>query len=306
MFVKGLSNTCRVSVVTEPGLVRIGELSRRVGVSEHVLRAWERRYRLLQPTRSAGGYRLYSAADEQRVRRMQQLLDAGLSAAEAAQAASAGGDVPGPAAVPPRTQLDIVRARLAAALTGMDEPAAQRVLDSLFLELTVETALREVVLPCLRDIGTGWQRGDLTIGQEHFASQIIRGRLLALARGWGEGAGRRALLACPPDEHHDLALLAFGVVLHRRGWGVSYLGTDTPVESIADALTRTRCDVVVLAAIDPARFTAVRSEITELAGRTRVLLAGPGADAAVAADLGAAVLAADPVTAAETLSSRPQ
>src|SRR4029453_9622643 len=67
-------------------MIRIGELSRRLGVSEHVLRAWERRYGLLRPTRSAGGYRLYSDADELRIRRMQAHLARGLSAAEAATA----------------------------------------------------------------------------------------------------------------------------------------------------------------------------------------------------------------------------
>ena len=71
-------------VASEAGVLRIGELSRRVGVSGHVLRAWESRYGLLSPTRSSGGYRLYSAADEYRVRRMKTLIADGLSAGEAA------------------------------------------------------------------------------------------------------------------------------------------------------------------------------------------------------------------------------
>ena len=87
-------------------LLRIGELSRRLGVSDHVLRAWESRYGLLQPVRSAGGFRLYSEADARRVRRMQAHLARGLSAAEAAQAVlgediGAGAD-PGRAAGPHR------------------------------------------------------------------------------------------------------------------------------------------------------------------------------------------------------------
>src|SRR3954465_7040535 len=74
--------------------LRIGELSRRVGVSDHLLRAWETRYGLLRPSRSTGGYRLYSEADADRIRRMQAHLAAGLSAAEAAQAVLAeAGDV---------------------------------------------------------------------------------------------------------------------------------------------------------------------------------------------------------------------
>src|SRR3954451_9799875 len=78
--------------------LRIGELSRRVGVSDHLLRAWETRYGLLHPSRSTGGYRLYSEADADRIRRMKGHLAAGLSAAEAANAvrAESGGASVGP------------------------------------------------------------------------------------------------------------------------------------------------------------------------------------------------------------------
>ena len=58
--------------------VRIGELSRRVGVSAELLRAWERRYGLLRPERSSGGFRLYGREDEERVRLMQGHLEAGV------------------------------------------------------------------------------------------------------------------------------------------------------------------------------------------------------------------------------------
>src|SRR5687767_5071047 len=89
--VKLLSNVCRVPVVTssgdDPAVLRIGELARRVAVREDLLRAWERRYGLLKPVRSPGGFRLYSTADEQRVRRMQDHLAQGLAAAQAARAA---------------------------------------------------------------------------------------------------------------------------------------------------------------------------------------------------------------------------
>src|SRR5438046_10622850 len=72
---------------TPSPMVRIGELGRRLGVSDHVLRAWERRYGLLRPVRTTGGFRLYSEADLDRVRRMQAYLAQGLSAAQAARAA---------------------------------------------------------------------------------------------------------------------------------------------------------------------------------------------------------------------------
>ena len=82
--VKSLSKVCTLSSMSEAAQLRIGELARRTGVATELLRAWERRYGLLSPTRTEAGYRLYSAADVSRVRRMRDLLATGLSAKEAA------------------------------------------------------------------------------------------------------------------------------------------------------------------------------------------------------------------------------
>src|SRR5262245_14035177 len=167
-------------------LLRIGELSRRLGVSDHVLRAWESRYGLLRPVRSAGGFRLYSEHDEQRVRRMQAHLRRGLSAAEAARAAL-GETQPSADAATPSVRLpggegmsDLAE-RLRAALDGFDEPLAQAVLDRLLTDLTVETVLRDVLMPYLRDLGDRWERGEVSVAQEHFASNVLRGRLSGMA-----------------------------------------------------------------------------------------------------------------------------
>src|SRR6476661_4574003 len=118
--------------MTDAAHLRIGALSRRVGVSPELLRAWEQRYGLLQPSRSSGGFRLYSGADEARVRSMRRHLGAGLSAAEAARLAltesigvveeqGSGG-----------AQLDQLSTELQVALDRFDEPAAHAVLDRLF------------------------------------------------------------------------------------------------------------------------------------------------------------------------------
>jgi MerR family transcriptional regulator, light-induced transcriptional regulator len=285
--------------VTESGACyRIGELSRRVGVTQDLLRAWERRYRLLEPVRTDAGYRLYTAGDERRVRRMQALFRDGLSAAEAARAAR----IPDPPAAPADSGAEPSRAdALAAALVSMDEAAAQRELDAVFTELTLDTALREVVLPCRRRIGDGWARGEVSVAQEHFASQVLRGRLLGLARGWGRGEGTRLVLACPPGERHDLALLAFGIVLARRGWAPTFLGADSPIAAIGESVTRTGAAGAVVAATSPERFSDAAAELAALARSTKLYLAGPGADDQLTARLGAHRLDGDPVTAADTI-----
>jgi len=288
-----------------PPVLRIGELSRRLGVSDHVLRAWESRYGLLQPVRSAGGFRLYSEADESRVRRMQAHLARGLSAAEAARAvlgedSGAGhGRAAGPdRAAPAAGELP---GDLRRALDAFDEPAAQAALDRLVSDLSVTTVLRDVVLPYLTELGERWESGTASIAQEHFASNIIRGRLAGLARGWGNGHGPRAVLACPPGELHDLALMVFGIVLNRNGWRIDYLGMNTPVEELTRTVDARRPDLVVLAVTLPENLEPLVAQLTALARRAPLALAGAGATPEIAGAAGARLLTGDPVTEAENI-----
>ncbi|MGO9782828.1 MAG: MerR family transcriptional regulator [Streptosporangiaceae bacterium] len=281
-------------------LLRIGELSRRLGVSDHVLRAWESRYGLLQPVRSPGGFRLYSGADELRIRRMQAYLAEGLSAAEAARAAL-GGDAStsrGYLAGPRLTESAGSEpfAGLRQALDAFDEPAAQAVLDRLLADLSLPAVLRDVVLPYLADLGDRWQGGTASVAMEHFASNVIRGRLAGLARSWGSGHGPQALLACPPGELHDMALMVFGIVLNRNGWRIDYLGASTPVEELDRAVGATRPELVVLAATVPETLEPLRPQLAALARRAPLALAGAGATAQIAAAAGARLMAGDPVT----------
>jgi DNA-binding transcriptional MerR regulator len=289
-------------------LLRIGELSRRLGVSDHVLRAWESRYGLLRPVRSPGGFRLYSPADESRIRRMQAYLAEGLSAAEASRAALRD---TGPSSGQPeesagaRPAVSDSGAALRRALDAFDEPAAQAVLDRLLADLSLSAALRDVVLPYLADLGDRWQDGTAGIAVEHFASNVIRGRLAGLARGWGSGHGPLALLACPPGEHHDMALMAFGIVLNRNGWRIGYLGANTPVGELQHAASLSRPDLAVLAATLPQTLEPLRPALTSLAQRAPLALAGAGATRQLADDVGAALLEGDPVTEAERAGPKP-
>lgn len=289
-------------------LLRIGELSRRLGISDHVLRAWENRYGLLQPVRSAGGFRLYSEADVGRVRRMQAQLGQGLSAAEAARAVLAEDGAPAAGRLAPvepaespgvAATVSGLAASLAQALESFDEPAAEAILDRLMSDLSPTAVLRDVVVPYLTGLGDRWASGEVSIAQEHFASQVLRGRLAGLARGWGAGHGPRAVLACPPGELHDLGLMIFGIALRQHGWRIACLGSDTPLEELARAVEATRPDLVVLAATVPGSLEPHLGELTALARLAPLVLAGAGASQQVAETARARLLTQDPVTGAE-------
>jgi DNA-binding transcriptional MerR regulator len=282
----------------EPGYVRIGELAKRTGVSPELLRAWEQRYGLLQPTRTPGGFRLYSADDEARVHRMQTLVSGGLAAAEAARLVLSDGE-PAPRTVSGSvTILEEAAGNLTASLDRLDEQAANTALDRLFSAYTVETVLQKVVLPYLHRLGERWEAGQVSVAQEHFASNLLRGRLLGLAQGWGQGQGPGAILACVPGEQHELGLLAFGVALRRRGWRITYLGTDSPIEAVADLSRSVLPAVVVLLSINPQGFLDHAPEIKKLAKQVPVMIAGTGATPEVARHTQTHILDHDPVGAA--------
>ena len=169
------------------------------------------------------------------------------------------------------------RSRLTQTLARFDDVGANAVLDRLLADVGVTTVISEVIVPYLVDLGERWADGSATIAEEHFATSLIRGRLLGLARGWDGGSGPRALLACPSGELHDLGLICFGIALRGHGWRITYLGADTPQSTLIEAAAQLTPNIIVLAATRSSRLRA-------LAGETRtatvpIAVAGKRGDA---------------------------
>jgi DNA-binding transcriptional MerR regulator len=307
--------------------VRIGELARRTGVTPALLRAWEQRYGLLSPERTEGGLRLYSSEDARRVRAMRRELSRGLAAREAAMAvlgrsALAAGQTASEQATGqhPRgtarrvrardhSELDLLAETLVAALRAADRDLAHRTLDSLFAGFGFELVVGEVLLPYLRDLGSRWEQRRQSalacdaVAEEHLATQLLRARLLTLAHGLRSPAGPRALLACPPGEQHDLALLMLAVALERRGWHTTTLGQNMPLDGLARVATLRPFRCLVVAATLPGVLEPSGAQLARLAAEHPVVLAGPATDEQLAARLGAYHLQGDPLQAAAALSA---
>jgi len=319
--------------------VRIGELSRRVGVSPGTLRAWERRYGLFDPARTESGYRLYTTEDEARVRELTRLKAGGVATAEAARLAredlhlaeqAGSGTVRAGLAAPSQTGARVAgRAAssdegagalapaplrdpagetrielLAGALDRFDERVANEVLDRAIAELSLSAFVEGLILPLLRDLGERWSRGEASMAQEHFASNLIRGRLLGMGRGWGSGSGPLAMLACPSSERHDLGLISFGLILSERGWRIAFFGQDTPTFTIAETAEVLDPAAVVISAVEPRRLRAVASDLAQIAAEHNLFLAGAGASRRFAERIGACMLEGEPSYAADVLDAR--
>jgi MerR family transcriptional regulator, light-induced transcriptional regulator len=252
----------------------------------------------LQPVRSSGGFRLYTDDDAARVARMRGALEAGLSAAEAAHVALSDQ----PQADEPL--LGDAPDRLLEAIETYDEAGAQTVLDQSLAAFGVEAVLRDLILPALVEVGAAWERGALDVSQEHFATHLVRGRLLALARFWGRGSGPVALLACAPGERHDISLLAFGLVLRSYGWRILFLGADTPLETVRQAVERADPALAVITSFSPALFGAEAPGLRRLGRRVPLALAGPGATDELCRMVGAVRLDGDLVAAAGEVAAR--
>lgn len=284
-------------MTSDVGALRIGEFARRAGVSPELLRAWERRYGLLRPIRTEGGFRLYTAEDAERVVQMRRALDDGLSAAEAARRALS-------RTRPVEGLLDDARHRLLVSVRNYDEATVHSVLDEALAAFALETVLSELIFPALRELGDGWVRGELEIAQEHFASSLVRERLLGLARLWGRGSGPLAILACPPGERHDIGLIAFGLLLRSHGLRILFLGADTPIETLERTVAATPARLVVVASTDSARLEAERDGLRRLARSSSLVLSGAGASEELCAQLGVRCLDGDLVSAAADVAGR--
>jgi len=203
---------------------------------------------------------------------MRRALDEGLSAAEAARVALE------PASSPDGL-IEDAKARLMSAIESYDEAAVQSALDDGLAAFGLEAFVRDLILPTLAAVGRGWEQGRVEISQEHFASNLIRGRLLSLARLWGRGAGPLALLACAPGEQHDISLLAFGLILRSHGWRILFLGADTPISTLEATAQVTAPAAIVLVAFDAALLEPEATALRRLGRIAPLSLSGPGAAA---------------------------
>ena len=269
-------------------MFRIGELSRRVGVGTATLRAWERRYGLLDPERSPSGYRLYTDEDEARIRLVTALMRDG---AVPVTKGRVGGDTP-----------ESIARSIRQALERFDEAEAQAEFDRAIATYGTDTVITDVVLPAVVALGKRWASGKSTVAQEHFATNVLRGRLMGLGRVWSFVSGPRAVLACPAKEHHDLALVAFWVALRGRGWRATMIGADTPTETLREAADRLKPAVIVVAATTPVPLAEVETELRELAAHYTVLIAGAAATPTAAQRTGTSLLPGGPVEAAEWIA----
>jgi DNA-binding transcriptional MerR regulator/methylmalonyl-CoA mutase cobalamin-binding subunit len=274
----------------------IKEASVRSGVGIPLLRAWERRYGVVEPTRSAGGYRLYDAEAIDRLRAMRLLIDSGWSAQQAASrirslgvrdlgdlladAPPTGNGSTSREFIAPDLAAELVD-RMVSAASAVDSAALDVALDEAFGSARFEAVIDRIVMPALRAIGDGWQHGRIDVSGEHAASHAILRRLSMAYEAAGDPPNAHPILVgLGPGNRHELGALAFAVAARRAGLPVVYLGPDLPAESWVAAATSREATAAVIGATavpDARRVTAVVEALSAARPGMLVAIGGSGA-----------------------------
>jgi methanogenic corrinoid protein MtbC1 len=239
----------------------IKSVMQKTDVQAVTIRAWERRYSLLEPKRASNGYRLYSDRDIALLSWVKQQVDSGLSISTVAgslKEAIERGDWPeavlttsGP--VPVQRHIGQNVSKLAeqflTALLRVDEHMASEIFAEILGQVNLLELVETVLIPTLVEIGARWERGEISVAIEHFASNLIQGKIQAIYQSLPYHSGApKVLVGCGPDELHALSPLLFATLLRDCGYRVEYLGPDIPLEDLLDYIAAEKPKMVVISA----------------------------------------------------------
>ena len=266
-------------------------VARRTGLSADVLRAWERRFGVVEPGRSATGRRRYSDADVVRLALLGSLTREGWSIGQVAHLpnadlrAMAGAAPPPPP--PPRASGPSVEQFVTDAFDAVrryDATALDAHLWRAVVTLSPADFFDRVLGPLLTQIGSRWRAGELRPASEHIATAVIRRILGRIADAVDSSdAARRVVVGTPAGQLHDIGALLVAASAAGEGWAVTYLGADLPAEEVAAAARRTGACLVALSIVHPADDPAVRAELQRLRDRlppeVEVVIGGAAAEA---------------------------
>jgi len=269
-------------------LYPIRAVSRLTGIGIDTLRAWERRYGAVTPTRDDRG-RMYTDADVARLRLLSGAVERGhsigrlaeLSNDQLTELCAAGAAVP-PASAPAR-RAPLETTALLTALRDYDSIGLDQELSRLAAVLRPLDLLQEVLMPVLAQVGDDWHRRRTRIAQEHLMSSTMRNLLGAFLRLYARReTSVRLLFATPSGERHEIATLGAAMLAASAGLGVSYLGADLPAREIVDSVEPAGARVLVLglttAAADKARERELKSIIRDLPPGIELWTGGRGAE----------------------------
>lgn len=280
-------------------------VTRRTGLSPDVLRVWERRHGVVSPTRSAGGQRLYSASDLDRLLLLRRLVNGGhriavLARLDRERLEQLAGELGDAERTPSDNGADATfdyHLQALEAATRFDDATMTAVLRRAAVSLSASDWIDEVVAPFLVAVGDRWHAGELTPAHEHLASAVVRDELARVADSYTPGPNAPTIVvATNVGERHELGAMMAVIMAAEAGWRVRYLGPDLPAAPLADAAIQMGARAIAIGVVYTQSRDATLGELRALRARLPahvVILAGGSGASAMApwlGDIGIAVV----------------
>ena len=231
----------------QQGLFSIGAVSSLTGVNSVTLRAWERRYGLIKPSRTESGHRLYSDKDIEQIRRILGFLNEGVAISRIKEALKLSSNIETQTDIEDLNRWNKYQAEMLRGVHIFDEGLLNDTYHEALSLHSVDVVAKKLLLPLLEKLGQRWMNVSTGVAEEHFFSSFMRNRLGARFHHLNKlKTGSLLVAACVEGEKHEFGLLLFSLYAHSLGYRIILLGADMPLTQLAEVVNRSNSDGIVL------------------------------------------------------------
>jgi DNA-binding transcriptional MerR regulator/methylmalonyl-CoA mutase cobalamin-binding subunit len=272
-----IQQTTRAQAENGTELFPISTVSKLTGINSITLRAWERRYDLVNPVRTDSGHRLYTQDDIDLINRVVGLLEKGMRIGQVKDELISREGRRGTPGAEQGPWSDF-QGRMTAAIIRFDEDSLELTYNEALSLYSVNEVTGKLLTPLLAQLGERWESGLGSIAEEHFFGLYLRNKLGArFHHRHRNNTGPRLMVACLPGELHEIGLLLFALAAHERGFRLVLLGANLPLQEIPAAARQARCDAIVLSGSVEPSAEVLAADLGALTGETDlpVLVGGP-------------------------------
>lgn len=238
----------------------IKAISRITGISQHVLRAWEKRYNAIEPIRTDTNRRLYTEEDLTKLKLLKKLTDDGYNIGSVAnfkmdQLLSLVHESESTANNYFEDKADSTDAQYffdecVESIYNFDPQKLEQNLNSALIKLSHPALLENVIIPLVRKVGHNWEVGELRIYHEHMVSVIIKSFLISILDSYKkDNSAPRILITTPQGQIHEIGAIAAAINAAEAGWNVNYMGTDLPAEEIVAAAIELKAKAIAISIV---------------------------------------------------------
>jgi methanogenic corrinoid protein MtbC1 len=248
----------------------IGFVATRTGLSPHVIRVWELRYKAVTPSRTKTNRRLYSDEDIEHLILLRKATEAGhkisqLSKLPIDRLRTLAEAMPSRPLTAAPVVGEVTLAHCVEAVQQLNARALERLLGQATMKLSHTATIETLIVPLTEKIGQLWHDGTMRPAHEHLATAVIRSFVANIADAYqAEDTAPRMVVSTPAGQWHELGALVVTATAAAQGWRVTYLGPNLPADDIAAAATLTRASVVALSIVYPGDDPNVGHELRKL------------------------------------------